>query len=100
MSLAITSSAFAPNAAIPSLYTCEGKDVSPPLAWSGVPAGTKSLWGRVIFYVLDVDALYERAIAQGLNPEAAPRNAEWGERFFHVLDPDGHELSFAKPLKN
>jgi catechol 2,3-dioxygenase-like lactoylglutathione lyase family enzyme len=59
-----------------------------------------SWWGRVIFYVLDVDALYERAIAQGLNPEAAPRDAEWGERFFHLLDPDGHELSFAKPLEN
>jgi Raf kinase inhibitor-like YbhB/YbcL family protein len=43
MSLAITSTAFASNAAIPSLYTCEGKDVSPPLAWSGAPAGTKSL---------------------------------------------------------
>jgi Raf kinase inhibitor-like YbhB/YbcL family protein len=43
MSLTITSTAFAPNASIPSLYTCEGKDVSPPLAWSGVPAGTQSL---------------------------------------------------------
>lgn len=42
MSLTITSSAFAPNAAIPSLYTCEGKDVSPPLAWSGAPPSTKS----------------------------------------------------------
>src|SRR5512143_3180484 len=39
----LTSSAFAPNADIPSLYTCEGRDQSPPLAWSGVPAGTKSL---------------------------------------------------------
>jgi Raf kinase inhibitor-like YbhB/YbcL family protein len=43
MSLTIASTAFAPNASIPSLYTCEGKDVSPPLAWSGVPAGTQSL---------------------------------------------------------
>ena len=43
MSLTITSSAFSPNAAIPATYTCEGNDVSPPLAWSGVPAGTKSL---------------------------------------------------------
>jgi Raf kinase inhibitor-like YbhB/YbcL family protein len=43
MSLTISSTAFAHNASIPSLYTCEGKDVSPPLAWSGVPAGTKSL---------------------------------------------------------
>ncbi len=39
MSLAITSTAFAANAAIPALYTCEGKDLSPPLAWSGVPRG-------------------------------------------------------------
>ena len=43
MSLTITSSAFAPSGAIPTLYTCEGKDLSPPLAWSGAPAGTKSL---------------------------------------------------------
>jgi Raf kinase inhibitor-like YbhB/YbcL family protein len=39
----LTSSAFAPNMDIPSLYTCEGRDQSPPLAWSGVPAGTQSL---------------------------------------------------------
>jgi Raf kinase inhibitor-like YbhB/YbcL family protein len=43
MSLTISSTAFAHNAEIPSLYTCEGKDISPPLAWSGMPAGTKSL---------------------------------------------------------
>ena len=42
MSLTINSSAFASNAAIPSLYTCEGKDVSPPLSWSGAPSATKS----------------------------------------------------------
>ncbi|HEX9301198.1 MAG TPA: YbhB/YbcL family Raf kinase inhibitor-like protein [Casimicrobiaceae bacterium] len=43
MSLAITSTAFAANGTIPALYTCEGKDISPPLAWTGLPAGTKSL---------------------------------------------------------
>ena len=43
MRLTITSTAFSPNGAIPALYTCEGKDISPPLAWSGVPAGTRSL---------------------------------------------------------
>ena len=43
MSLTITSTAFTPDGAIPSLYTCEGKDISPPLAWSGAPAGTLSL---------------------------------------------------------
>jgi catechol 2,3-dioxygenase-like lactoylglutathione lyase family enzyme len=57
-----------------------------------------SWWGRVIFYVSDVDALYERAVAKGLDPDFTPRDAEWGERYFHVTDPDGHQLSFAKPL--
>jgi catechol 2,3-dioxygenase-like lactoylglutathione lyase family enzyme len=57
-----------------------------------------SWWGRVIFYESDVDALYARVVAAGLRPEAAPRDAEWGERFFHLTDPDGHELSFAWPL--
>ncbi|MFN4261740.1 MAG: VOC family protein [Gemmataceae bacterium] len=57
-----------------------------------------SWWGRVIFYVEDVDALYQRAVSLGYQPQAAPRDAEWGERFFHLTDPDGHELSFARPL--
>lgn len=39
----LTSSAFVPQGDIPSRYTCDGQDQSPPLAWSGVPAGTKSL---------------------------------------------------------
>jgi hypothetical protein len=43
MALALTSSAFAHNGAIPRRYTCDGDDVSPPLAWSGVPQGTRSL---------------------------------------------------------
>jgi Raf kinase inhibitor-like YbhB/YbcL family protein len=41
--LTIRSPAFAHGAAIPALHTCEGKDVSPPLEFSGAPAGTKSL---------------------------------------------------------
>jgi len=61
-------------------------------------SGALSWWGRVIFHVSDVDALYERAVAGGLHPEAPPRDAEWGERFFHITGPDGHELSFARPL--
>ncbi len=43
MSLTITSSAFDAGASIPAAFTCEGDDLSPPLAWSGVPAGAKSL---------------------------------------------------------
>lgn len=62
-------------------------------AFSG--AGT---WGRAIFHVSDVDAVYERALAARLQPSTTPRDAEWGERYFHILDPDGHEISFAKRL--
>ena len=58
-----------------------------------------SWWGRVIFYDSDVDALHARLVAAGYRPDTAPRDAEWGERFFHVTDPDGHELSFAWPLR-
>jgi hypothetical protein len=43
MALALTSAAFQPNGAIPEVYTCQGKDISVPLAWSGLPAGTRSL---------------------------------------------------------
>jgi len=58
-----------------------------------------SWWGRAIFHVSDVDAMYERAVAAGYQPSTAPRDAQWGERFFHLNDPDGHELSFARPLQ-
>jgi len=53
----------------------------------------------LIFYVSDVDGLYSRLVTAGCHPDTAPRNAEWGERFFHLTDPDGHELSFARPLR-
>ncbi len=55
-------------------------------------------WGRAIFYVDDVDALYHKLAEMGLRTDTAPADAPWGERYFHVKDPDGHELSFARPL--
>ena len=58
-----------------------------------------SWWGRVIFYDDALDGLYERLVDAGFRPEAPPRDAPWGERYFHITDPDGHELSFAWPLK-
>ncbi len=42
MALKITSSAFQPNGSIPSQYTCEGKDISPPLTWSAASGNAKS----------------------------------------------------------
>jgi catechol 2,3-dioxygenase-like lactoylglutathione lyase family enzyme len=64
------------------------------------PAGSdrKAIWGRVVFWVEDVDAMYQRALDARLAPESAPTDAPWGERYFHIRDPDGHELSFARPL--
>jgi len=43
MSLTLTSKAFSNQGSIPAQYTCEGKNVSPPLNWSGVPGDAKSL---------------------------------------------------------
>ena len=39
----LTSTAFTEGAVIPAKYTCDAKNVSPPLKWNGVPAGAKSL---------------------------------------------------------
>ena len=55
-------------------------------------------WGRVILRVEDVDGVYAQLKAEGLAPER-PQDADWGERFFHICDPDGHELSFAELLE-
>jgi uncharacterized glyoxalase superfamily protein PhnB len=43
-----------------------------------------------------VDAMYRRVLAFNLEPDFEPRDAPWGERYFHLSDPDGHELSFAR----
>jgi Raf kinase inhibitor-like YbhB/YbcL family protein len=57
MALSLTSSSFKQNGEIPSRHTCEGKDVSPSLAWTGAPPGTKSL----VLIVDDPDAPDPRA---------------------------------------
>lgn len=52
MPLMLTSPAFASGTEIPTEYTCDGADISPPLSWSGIPTGTKSL----VLIVEDPDA--------------------------------------------
>lgn len=52
MTLKLTSTALVHGGQIPSKYTCDGQDISPPLAWSGVPAEAKSL----VLIVDDPDA--------------------------------------------
>ena len=69
----LTSSAFAQNSDIPSLYTCEGHDQSPPLAWTGVPAGAKSL----ALIVDDPDA-----------PDPAAPKRTWVHWVLYNIPPD------------
>ena len=60
-------------------------------------------FGRIIFYVDDVDKIFtymqnDETISVLGKLESKPQDATWGERFFHVLDPDGYKLSFATPI--
>ena len=62
-------------------------------------------WSRIIFYVDDVDELFDymendETISRLGNLESKPVDAAWGERFFHMLDPDGYKLSFATPIRD
>jgi len=59
---------------------------------------TVTEWGRVVLHCTDVDRMHARLKSLGYAfPQ--PKDAPWGERFFHIKDPDGHELSIAQPIK-
>lgn len=57
MAMELTSPAFENGAEIPARHSCEGADTAPPLAWAGVPDGTRSL----VLVVDDPDAPDPRA---------------------------------------
>ena len=57
MVMQLTSPAFSPNGSIPAVYTCDGRNISPPLVWNSLPAGTRSL----VLIVEDPDAPDPRA---------------------------------------
>ena len=82
-----------PHASFTSLGTAGAQDAILNLEQGAVSSG----WGRLIFHVNDGDELWDHLKERGLEAPR-PRNASWGERYFHFQDPDGHELSFAKPL--
>jgi Raf kinase inhibitor-like YbhB/YbcL family protein len=74
----LTSTAFVEGGSIPREFTCDGEDVSPPLAWTGVPEGTGALVlvvddpdarGFVHWIVLDLPAA-DRDLPRGVAPTA------------------------------
>jgi hypothetical protein len=79
----LSSSAFAADGDIPSRYTCEGADEAPPLAWSDLPAGTRSL----ALIVDDPDA-----------PDPAAPQRTWVHWVLYNLPPDPPALDSASGL--
>jgi catechol 2,3-dioxygenase-like lactoylglutathione lyase family enzyme len=60
-------------------------------------------FGRIIFHSENVDKLFsymkqDEYISKSIVFESEPTNAPWGERFFHIREPNGYQLSFAQPL--
>jgi Raf kinase inhibitor-like YbhB/YbcL family protein len=92
MSILVTSSAFADNQPIPRKYTGDGQDVSPPLAWKNLPAGTRELalvcddpdaptpepWVHWVIYKIPADTA---GLPENVHPQpklAAPKGALQG----------------------
>lgn len=80
MTLSITSPAFHHGGAIPAKHTCDGSDVSPPLAWTAGPPGTESF----ALVVDDPDA-----------PDPAAPKTVWVHWLLYNLPPDTRGLSEA-----
>lgn len=81
MAFQIATKAFRDGGVIPKKYTCDGPDVSPPLAWSDPPSGTQSL----ALIVDDPDApagtwvhwvLYDLPPAMRELPEGVPQDRQ------------------------
>ena len=93
MSLSLTSTSFSDGNSIPSIHTCDGPDISPPLSWSGLPPATKSLalivddpdapdpaapqktWVHWILYDIPADTT---GLPQGARPENLPPGTREG----------------------
>ena len=83
MPLTIESSAFQPGGAIPRKHTCEGNDVSPPLAWRGEPGNTKSfalivddpdaLVGTWVHWVLAGIPPSQEGLSEGIDTAPRPK---------------------------
>ena len=99
MAMTLVSGAWEPGGSIPPRFTCDGSNVSPPLAWSNVPIGAKSLvlvvsdpdapdpaapkmtWVHWVLYNLPGDAkgLREAIASAGLPTGTLEGNNDWGK---------------------
>jgi Raf kinase inhibitor-like YbhB/YbcL family protein len=100
MAFDLSSSAFAPGATIPARHTCDGADVSPPLAWTSPPAGTKAfallcedpdaprgLWVHWVLWGVPAAA---RSLPEGVKPEdRLPDGSRNGRNDFGKLGHNG-----------
>jgi len=117
MSLVLSSTAFAAGQPIPKRHTCEGQDLSVPLAWSGLPAGTRSLalivddpdapdpaapkrtWVHWVLYNIPAGAT---GLAAGVEPAALPAGTlqgrnDWGRTGYGgPCPPTGRHRYFHK----
>lgn len=108
MSIEVTSKAFQNNQRIPKKYSGEGVDVSPPLEWSGLPAGTQELalicddpdapaaepWVHWVIYKIPANAL---GLPEGVPPEprpATPTGAVQGKNSW----PSGRTIGYRGPM--
>ena len=108
MTIEITSSVFSEGGPIPVKYTGEGEDVSPPLAWSGVPEGTRQLalicddpdaptdepWVHWVVYKIPADAV---ELSEGVARKAKldePAGAVHGRNSW----PEGEKVGYGGPM--
>lgn len=78
--------------------TLQGADGS-KLNLQLVPGYEGRPFGRPVIHVHDVDALHAALARSGHATDGPPVDAIWGERVFHVIDPDGHEIAIATSLR-
>ena len=108
MKIDVTSTAFKEGLPIPAQYTADGQDVSPPLSWGGVPAGTRSLalvcedpdaprgtWSHWVLFNLPAEA---SGLPEGVPLEAKlPSGATQGANDFRKVGYGGPSPPPGKP---
>lgn len=83
--IAVTSLAFADHAPIPARYTADGAGLSPPLEWSGVPAGARS----IVVVVEDADAPTPQPLVHAIVVDLAAADGALAEGALPSKDHDG-----------